>query len=227
MGARTATSSRKAPSAGAVSIDVVLLSCRERRLYVLVDGALAAKRRDPSLPWGRPGKGELLDAAAARIARTTFGVTPSWIEQAGAFGDAGAHPGGATLSVCYVGVLPWGEPPAPWSWIDAHALARLPDRHRRMVTAALGVARVRLEQAPLAFFLLPREFTLSELQQVYETLLARRLHKASFRRALQAAFLVEPTGEWRGEGRGRPAQLYRYAPRRRKGARRGVRLDLL
>jgi 8-oxo-dGTP diphosphatase len=227
MGARTATSSRKAPSAGAVSIDVVLLSCRERRLYVLVEGALAAKRRDPSLPWGRPGKGELLDAAAARIARTTFGVTRSWIEQAGAFGDAGMHPGGATVSVCYVGVLPWGEPPAPWSWIDAHALARLPDRHRRMVTAALGVARLRLEQAPLAFFLLPREFTLSELQQVYETLLARRLHKASFRRALQAAFLVEPTGEWRGEGRGRPAQLYRYAPRRRKGARRGVRLDLL
>lgn len=227
MGARTASSSRKAPSAGAVSIDVVLISCRERRLYVLAAATGAAKRRGLSLPWGTPGKGELLDAAAGRIARAAFGFTPSWIEQAGAFGDAAMHPGGATMSVCYVGVLPWGDPPAPWSWIDAHALARLPDRHRRMVSAALGVARVRLEQAPLAFFLLPREFTLSELQQAYETVLARRLHKASFRRALQAAFLVEPTGEWRGEGRGRPAQLYRYAPRRRKAARRGVRLDLL
>ena len=61
----------------------------------------------------------------------------------------------------------------------------------------------------------------------YELLLGRRLHKASFRRALQAAWLVEPTDEWRSEGRGRPAQLFRYAPRRRRNQRRGVRFDLL
>jgi hypothetical protein len=87
--------------------------------------------------------------------------------------------------------------------------------------------RSRLDQAPIAFRLLPPTFTLSELQQTYELLLGRRLHKASFRRALQAAWLVEPTDEWRSEGRGRPAQLFRYAPRRRRNQRRGVRFDLL
>jgi hypothetical protein len=91
----------------------------------------------------------------------------------------------------------------------------------------LAAIRARLEQAPIAFSFLERDFTLSDLQQTYETILGRRLHKASFRRALQAAFLVEPAGEWRSEGRGRPAQLYRYAPRKRRNARRGVRLDLL
>jgi hypothetical protein len=62
---------------------------------------------------------------------------------------------------------------------------------------------------------------------MYELLLGKRLHKASFRRALQAAWLVEPTDEWRSEGRGRPAQLYRYAPKKRRKGRRGVRFDLL
>jgi hypothetical protein len=38
---------------------------------------------------------------------------------------------------------------------------------------------------------------------------------------------VEPTDEWRSEGRGRPAQLFRYAPRKRRGGRRGVRFELL
>jgi hypothetical protein len=75
--------------------------------------------------------------------------------------------------------------------------------------------------------LLPTTFTLTELQAMYELLLGRRLHKASFRRALQGAWLVEPTEEWRSEGRGRPAQLFRYAPRRRRSARRGVRFELL
>ena len=84
----------------------------------------------------------------------------------------------------------------------------------------------RIDQSPLAFRLLPQSFTLSELQSVYELVLGRRLHKASFRRALQSALLVEPTEEWRSEGRGRPAQLFRYAPRKRRGVRRGVRFDL-
>ena len=227
MGVRNASTSRTAPSAGLVSIDVVLVSLHERRLWVLSEASGATKARGLSLPWGAPARREPLDEAAARIARRAVGVTPAWMEQAGAFGDALKHPGGSTLSVCYAAVLPWSKAAQSWAWMDAQALSRLTERHRRMVSAALGVIRVRLEQAPLAFALLPREFTLSELQQTYETILARRLHKASFRRSLQAAFLVDPTGEWRGEGRGRPAQLYRFVPRRRTSGRRGVRLDLL
>ena len=62
---------------------------------------------------------------------------------------------------------------------------------------------------------------------MYELLLGRRLHKASFRRALQATSLVEPLDEWRSEGRGRPAQFYRFAARKRRAAQRAVRFDLL
>jgi 8-oxo-dGTP diphosphatase len=149
-----------------VSIDVVLVSCHERRLSVLTEATGVVKRGGLSLPWGTLAKGEHLDAVAARIARRSFGLTPGWIEQAGAFADGTEHPGGAPVSVCYVAVAPWGDPPARWSWMDTHApLTRFPERHRRMVTAALGALRVRLEQVPIAFFLLPREFTLSELQQ--------------------------------------------------------------
>jgi len=87
----------------------------------------------------------------------------------------------------------------------------------------LASLRARLDQAPIAFHLLPLTFTLTQLQEIYELLLGRRLHKASFRRSLHAAWLVEPTDEWRSEGRGRPAQLFRYAPKKRRGGRRGVR----
>ncbi|HYJ95019.1 MAG TPA: hypothetical protein VEV86_10395 [Vicinamibacterales bacterium] len=226
MAVRRRTSSRTRAPAGPVSIDVVVLSFRERRLLVLADGA-TDKRHGVTLPWGTLAGGEQLDQAAARIARKAVGVVPQWMEQAGAFADGTAHPGGAVLSVCYASVVPWTEAPAPRAWIPVHPLPRLVERHRRMLSSALGVVRHRLEHEPIAFSLLAREFTLSELQQAYETMLSRRLHKASFRRALHAAFLVEPTGEWRGEGRGRPAQLFRLAPRRRKGERRGVRLDLL
>jgi 8-oxo-dGTP diphosphatase len=152
----------------------------------------------------------------------------AWCEQAGAFGDTKKHAVNADVSVCFVGVVPAVTTPhAGFAWHALNDLPALPPRQADMVDAALVYVRDRMDYAPVAFRLLPQEFTLSELQQTYELLLGRRLHKASFRRALQAAWLVEPTDEWRSEGRGRPAQLYRYAPRRRRGNRRGVRFDLL
>jgi 8-oxo-dGTP diphosphatase len=216
------TRSPRRDAAPAISLDVVLLTCHQGSVWFLAEAT--GQPRRIALPWGTPGKGEHLDTAAARIAARAMGSSPDWMEQAGAFGDNTAHPGGAMLSVCFAGVVPWTDHPG---WKNVRSLSGLAERQRRMVAAALSLLRSRLEQVPIAFSLLPRRFTLSELQQVYETILGRRLHKASFRRALQAAFLVEPTGEWRTEGRGRPAQLFRYAPRRRQGRRRGLRLDVL
>jgi 8-oxo-dGTP diphosphatase len=106
-------------------------------------------------------------------------------------------------------------------------LAALVGRQRDQVELALAAMRARVDQQPIAFRLLPPSFTLSELQRIYELLLGRRLHKASFRRSLHAAALVEATDEWRSEGRGRPAQLFRYTPPRRRRQRRGVRFDLI
>lgn len=214
-----AASSLRLVATATISVDVVLLGWHGRRLHAVVDSA----NNQTTLPWGVPGRSESLDAAARRIARQAATVVPQWMEQLGAFADGSPHPARATLSVCYVGVLPFGK---TRSWMAVHALTSLPRRQRRMVTDGVRAIGLRLEHAPIAFSLLPRSFALSELQQAYETLLGRRLHKASFRRALHAADVVVPTGELRSDGRGRPAQLYRYRPRQGKKHRRGVRLDL-
>jgi len=182
------------------------------------------------VPHDEPRADESLLDAARRIAIEAADVEPAWLEQVGAFGDGRRHPTDAELSVAYVGVVPQGTQLPSGSTGGWFALADVPalaPRQRALLDAALETIRLRLDQAPIAFRLLPPTFTLSELQQTYELLLGRRLHKASFRRALQAAWLVEPTDEWRSEGRGRPAQLFRYAPRRRRNQRRGVRFDLL
>jgi ADP-ribose pyrophosphatase YjhB (NUDIX family) len=207
--------------AATVSVDVVILSCRDQRLFVLLEEG--AKGGIVSLPWGAPRPQESLEAAASRIARSTLGSAPRWLKQVGAFTEGTGHPGGAALSVCFVAVSPWQDRTL---WRDAKATRGLNPRHRHLLLAAQRTAASLIEQTPIAFSLLPKAFTLTELQQTYETLLRRRLHKASFRRSLQGALLVQPTGEWRSEGRGRPAQLFHYAPVRRRQARRGVRLDL-
>jgi 8-oxo-dGTP diphosphatase len=221
------------PDRSPFSVDVAVLTTQGRELAVLLREAERRKERQARerwfLPWGTPKDDEALDGAAQRIARRTGGQAPAWIEQVGAFGADKRHPSDAALSVAYAALVPAGtEPPAgEGQWFSLDELPAVPPRQRLMIDAAVGAVRQRLDQAPVAFRLLPPVFTLSELQETYELLLGRRLHKASFRRALQAAYLVEPTDEWRSEGRGRPAQLFRYAPKRRRGGRRGLRFEML
>jgi len=164
-----------------------------------------------------------------RFVPSTLGEAPAWMEQIGAFGDGKRHPGHVDVSVAYLGLVPHetASPRAGYTWFQIADLPPLSPRQRTMVEGATRTMQASLDQAPVAFRLLPATFTLSELQQMYELLLDKRLHKASFRRALQAAWLVEPTDEWRSEGRGRPAQLFRYLPKKKRKLHRGVRFDFL
>ena len=211
-----------------LAVDVVVLSPRAEALAVLLVRAPAGARERWTLPWDAPQQNEGLEDAASRITETVLGSAPAFFEQVGAFADGKRHPGDADVSIGIVALVPArAEAPATdTEWFPLDALPTLAPRHRAVVERAASVARQRVDQSPLAFRLLPSTFTLSDLQSVYELLLGRRLHKASFRRALQASYLVEPTDEWRSEGRGRPAQLFRFAPKKRRGTRRGVRFDL-
>ncbi len=193
---------------------LVALAC-----FAWRDGALAALGRatEPrgALPHVTLGATQPPDDAADGLARTLLGRAPAWRSQVGALRD------GPTLLLLYAAIAPAEtEAPAGFRW---QAVGR--------ASGAMGQAivhlRERLDREPVAFRLLGPTFTLSDLQAVYELLLERRVHKASFRRALLAAHLVEPTDAWRSEGRGRPAQLFRYAPRRRRAGARAVRFDLL
>ncbi|MGQ0647393.1 MAG: NUDIX hydrolase [Gemmatimonadaceae bacterium] len=217
------------PSSGrhsSYTIDVVVFSPRGKTLAVLCQAPTVKQKASRVLPYGEPQSAESLERCARRLVRKLADVEPSWIEQVGAFGDGKRHPADAELSIGFVAVLPAGvSPDGGGEWVGLADLAMLSPRQRTIADAALSALRTRMDHAPIAFRLLPPRFTLTDLQHMYEMLLGKRLHKASFRRALQAAYLVEPTDEWRSEGRGRPAQFYAFSPRKRRNARRGVRFD--
>lgn len=227
------------PAAIPVAVDLVLLTLGQHELYVLL------RRRAGSrweLPWEALQPGEALTASAARIAQRAAGERPGWIQQVAALGVDKQHPVGSALSVAYAGVVAAGvarigeedamrpvggegKTTSELAWFPIERLPALPARHRQALEEAMSSIRTRFDLAPIAFRLLPERFTLSELQEVYELLLQRSIHKASFRRALHGARLVAPLPVYRSEGRGRPAQLFRFAPRKRTTTRRGVRFD--
>jgi hypothetical protein len=97
---------------------------------------------------------------------------------------------------------------------DAAPMARLgtPMRfdHRRIFATAIGRIRAKIKWRPVVFELMPDEFTLFELQRTVEAILGPHLHKQNFRRLVETAGLVEPTGVVRTNTGGRPAKLFRF-----------------
>jgi hypothetical protein len=82
--------------------------------------------------------------------------------------------------------------------------------HRRILATAIARLRAKLKYRPVVFELMPDEFTLTELQRTVEAISGRHLHKQNFRRLVETAALVEPTGETSTATGGRPAAQYRF-----------------
>ena len=66
--------------------------------------------------------------------------------------------------------------------------------HRRILATAISRLRAKLKYRPVVFELMADEFTLTELQRTVEAISGRHLHKQNFRRLVEGAALVEPTG---------------------------------
>ena len=82
--------------------------------------------------------------------------------------------------------------------------------HRRILATAISRVRAKIKYRPVIFELMPPDFTLYELQKTVEAILGPHLHKQNFRRLVESAGLVEPTGLVKTRTGGRPAKLFRF-----------------
>jgi hypothetical protein len=82
--------------------------------------------------------------------------------------------------------------------------------HRRILATAISRLRAKLKYRPVVFELMAPEFSLTELQHTVEAISGHHVHKQNFRRLVEAAALVEPTGAESRPKRGRPAALFRF-----------------
>ena len=200
-----------------VTVDVVIFTLREGSLQVL----LVRRRRPPwegmwAIPGGMIGCEEALEAAALRTLEEETGLGDVFLEQLYTFGDPGRDARGRVITVSYFAVVPGSDvvPSAAENgervqWWPVDELPPLAFDHGEILRYALTRLRYKLEYTAVGFELLPEVFTLSELQSAYEIVLGEELDKRNFRRKIQSAGVIEPSGSFRA-GEGRPAQLYRY-----------------
>lgn len=203
-----------------VAVDNCIFSVSAGRLEVL----LIRLKKSPlaglwALPGGLIGNRETLDGAAARILEEQTGMSQVYLEQLYTFGRVDRDPAGRVVSVAYFSLVPSGlrlraSPKyAGVGWRPLGGLPRLAYDHNEIAAYARKRLRWKVQYTNAIWSLLPRRFTLAELQQAYEAVLGRGLDKRNFRRKILSLGLIDSVGEKSRAGAHRPAMLYRFRTR--------------
>ncbi len=169
-----------------------------------------------SLMGGFVSPNESLDGAAQRIVSQLTGLDKVYMEQLYAFGNVERDAGGRIVSVAYFSLLKINDHDSELvkqhgaHWVSVNELPELIFDHQEMVEKALRKLRIRARTQPIGFELLPKKFTIPQLQRLYESIYQVPFDKRNFRRKLLAMGLLEKLNEKEKETSKKGAYYYRF-----------------
>ena len=197
---------------------VVIFTVEQDGLSVLlIERAAPPCRGEWALPGGALKDGESLQGAAARKLEDETGVSDVFLEQLYTFDRLGG--GNADTVVTYFALVDIARTrlraELEWrpAWHAVRELQGLAFENERILAYAQERLRNKLEYTNVAYSLLPRRFTLTRMQRVYEAILGEDLDKRNFRRRVVGLGIVRETGQTEKTGAHRPAMLYEFTSR--------------
>lgn len=201
----------------AVTTDIVIFTVRDKSLQVL----LIKRGLDPfkgkwALPGGFLKMDESLDTCASRELAEEAGLEDVYLEQLYTFGTVDRDPRERVVSVSYFALIPSdnvtlnaGTDAEDAAWFKVDELPELSFDHDKIIQMARSRLAAKMDYSTVGLKLMPKEFTLSHLQEVYEQATDKPRDKRNFRKWIFSLDVIEQTGKKYAKGPHRPAMLYR------------------
>ena len=200
-----------------VAVDCIIFGFDQSELKLLIH----KRRFEPaqgqwSLFGGFVKKDEGLDEAANRVLFELTGLDKIYMEELQSYGKVERDPAARVISVAYYALIPAKEYSEASSnnhgatWVSMKELPKLIMDHKLMVAKGLRRLKRRASTQPLGFELLPREFTMPQLQALYEAIYQSTLDKRNFRKKILSMEVLIKLNEKDMSGSRKGAFLYRF-----------------
>ncbi len=201
-----------------VTVDVTIFTLEEDVLKLLLIKRNNEPFKDsPALPGGFVREGETVPDTARRVLKEKAGVDRVYVEQLYTFDELGRDPRGQIISVSYFALVPREKVLVQKTvrtedphFVPVKNLPTLAFDHTHIVDYAIERLRDKILYTNIVYSLLPKLFTLSQLQKTYETILGKTIDKRNFRKKFVQLDLIESSGTKTSGTRQRPALLYRF-----------------
>ncbi len=200
-----------------VAVDCIIMGFIDGELNLL----LLKRNFEPSMGyWSLMGgfvqNEESVDDAAKRVLLDLTGLNDIYMEQVGTFGEVDRDPGERVISVAYYALINIKESDKKLveshnaSWVNINSLPPLIFDHSEMIEQALRLIRMKITTAPICFELLPKLFTLTQLQKLYEAIYNEVIDKRNFRKRIAEMKYIEKTDKIDKTTSKRGAALYKF-----------------
>jgi 8-oxo-dGTP diphosphatase len=202
----------------AFSVDCVVFGFDGKDLKVL----LIQRGEDPfSGFWALPG--DLVHPEAglresvSMVLKQLTGLNDLYLEQVETFGEVERHPLGRVLTASYytlVKISDYKLDPASFAaeaeWFKVSDVNQLAFDHNNILISCLSGLKKSLRVKPIGFELLPPQFTLTELQTLYEAILNVKMDIRNFRKKILQMKFLRDTGKQQMNVSHRPAKLFEF-----------------
>lgn len=206
----------KAPT---LTVDGVIFQLVDNQLQVLlIKRKTAPFKGSWALPGGYNPKGETTEQAFERVIKRKTGLSASQfglVEQLYTFDTVARDPRGHAVSVTYMALCKNQQPgesstaESP-TFFPVDSLSGLAYDHTDIIKYAHQRLSAKITYTNAVYALLPKLFTLSQLQSAYEAIFDRELDKRNFRKKFLNLELISPTSQYSKKGAHRPARLYKF-----------------
>jgi 8-oxo-dGTP diphosphatase len=208
----------------ALAIDLVVFGYHENELSVLL-----LNRKDEPFKggWVLPGAflqmEERFSDTCSRVLRTKLGMDKLYLEQLYTFDELDRDPRGRAISVTYFALVnpsrlefSAGTMANDVQWVNVKKIPDLGFDHKIIFKKALQRLRSKILYFPVGFELLDEYFTMTELHELYETILDISLDRRNFRRTILASEYILPTGTKREGLQNRHPELFVFNKKLKK-----------
>ncbi|MEO6734308.1 MAG: NUDIX domain-containing protein [Ferruginibacter sp.] len=200
----------------ALSVDCVIFGFDEAKLKVLL---IRSDLKKFAGKWSLLGDlvlpKEDLDAAAYRILQQRTGLSDVYLEQVSTFGTVNRHPAGRVVTVAYCTLINVQHHKLnildnELHWHDIKNVTDLAFDHQEIFDSCLKQLQKRVQEHPLGFNLLPKKFSLRELQNLYEAILDIKMDRRNFRKKFFSMDFLIDLNEMEQDVPHRPGKLYKF-----------------